>query len=352
MRTFPVFAFVLSIAVSAPARALGEPAIHSVEGSVEHGGSVSIKGDGFGRKEPAAPILWADFEKGLEPSSKGRNKSWSQIQNMVWKKNGPGGVGCAMAEDGSGTWTLRVDHKHWTEEGSLVYVYRRQRMNFMITDDSQNWKVWRMWPEKKRFPNIYIASNNGRVFVEKIGTESGFWGKCPSMPPDWVREEVMLRPSTMNVKNGYCALRYNGVEVLKGTVITRSLKAPDYMVRNYVVHAVGANFKKWRPAWNPQNRIWVDEVYADNSWARVILSDRPQLDGKGDFRLQIPERWSPTEVTVHVHAPGFKPGTTAYLFVFDHNGTGNSTGFPVTISGPVAVASGVRNPARMEERHD
>jgi hypothetical protein len=49
--------------------------------------------------------------------------------------------------------------------------------------------------------------------------------------------------------------------------------------------------------------------------------------------LTTPTVWSDTHIVTTVRAGSFITGQTAYLFVFDANGSVNSQGYPVTIGG-------------------
>jgi hypothetical protein len=332
MPSFRPHRFLLIAALFAfPARVFAAPHVAGVRGTANDGATLVVYGDGFGEKKAAAPIIFADFEKGLDPNPESRNRSWDAVQNMTWAKEGPDGKGCAKASDGSGTWTMAADHKYWSKEGEKAYIFRRQKLNFMITNDSQNWKIWRMWPKTTNYPNIYMSSNNGRVYVENVGEESGFWGSFNVQTTEWVGEEIFFQASNTGIKDGIVRYQCNGTEMCGGSVMTRSLKAPEYMERNYVVHAVAANKDRWSPSWLDTNRVWVDEVYADNAWSRVMMGDKPLKREGRKWEILVPKRWAKNEIEVLVNAGVFKPGETAYLFVFDSNNRSNETGWPVRI---------------------
>jgi len=313
------------------ATALAEPDVRSADGELTEKGKLILGGKGFGEKPSARPVLFADFEKNIDPSAGGDRKKWDLIENMEWAKEGPEGSGCARGIAGAGTWTFCVKRDAWSREGSKVYVFRRQRMNFTISDQSQNWKIWRMWPDSRSYPNIYAAAHNGRIFVENIGQESGFWGRLNVPTLDWSNEEIMFQASNLNVKDGVFWFRCNGVDLARGSVMTRSTKSDSYMARNYVVHGVTANKGKWSPPWIQSNRIWVDEVYVDTTWSRVMLGDKPLRKEGRTWEIQIPVKWTDTSIELEAHPGIFKAGQSAYVFVFDAEGNSNEVGFPVRI---------------------
>lgn len=321
-------ASILFLSISS---ALAEPNVNSADGDLTEKGKLILGGSHFGDKPHARPLVFADFNKDLNPSAGGERKEWDRIENMEWAKEGPDGSGCARGVAGAGSWTFLVKRDAWSRDGEKAYVFRRQRMNFSVTDKSQNWKIWRMWPENGSTPNIYAAAHNGRIFVENVGGESGFWGRLNVPELDWANEEIMFQASSLNVKNGVFWFRSNGVDLARGSVMTRSSKAMDYMTKNFAVHGVAANPRRWSPPWIMSNRIWVDEVYVDTVWSRVMLGDKPLRKEGRLWEIEIPVKWTDTSIELEAHPGIFKPGQTAYLFVFDAEGKSNEVGFPVRI---------------------
>src|SRR4051812_39438959 len=67
------------------------PQILSVSGGFTEGQAVQISGSSFGTKEFAKPLLYANFENGVAPSSLGRLTAWDGIQSMGVSTEGYGG---------------------------------------------------------------------------------------------------------------------------------------------------------------------------------------------------------------------------------------------------------------------
>jgi len=339
-----VLALAVSFLVVPLSPASAAPAVNGVSGTPATGQSVRISGSGFGVKSPAAPHLWADFATGIDPSPLGQKKSWAAIGNMTWAANeGYNGGGGAKASDGGGNWTLGTDAASWTADGQKSYIYKRTKANFRVTDPSQNWKIWRVWSESGK-PNIYIASNNNRAFVEYVGGDDpAFWGEFNTDSTGWVTEEIAMKASTLNTKNGQLTYRVDGVDRASGSIRTRSSAAPDQMTLNYPFHCVLANVDRWGPAWNSQNRVWADNVYVDTTWARVMIGDAATFTSCRNLDIQIPTQWTEGSVTVVANTPSFSNGARAYLYVFDKDGNVNANGYAVTIG--QGVASSNQSPA-------
>ena len=325
------------------------PFVLEVAGKARDGERLVIRGESFGEKSPAKPLVWADFRTGINPSGLGRVTRWNQIQNMEWSRacgDRPGP--CAAGKAGAGAWTLRVDADSWTAPGQRFYVFKHERMNFSVTDPSQNWKSWRMWPKDQNYPNIYAAPSNGRVYVENVGPESGFWGSFSPPAERWHTQEIIGKASSArDAKDGHLRLCVNGTEKASGSIMTCSAKAPARMTKNYVVHGVAANRGRWRPEWRESNRLWVDDVYADTSWARVLIGDQPTHVGSRHWEIQIPQQWSNSEVIVQFNQGAFKDGQQVYLYVYNKDGVTNLRGHPIRIgsgdqSGAGRLSSGKR----------
>lgn len=306
--------------------ALAQPVITGASGGVNQGSSLTITGIGFGTKNPAKPLIWADFEAGLNPTNLGIKTAWDNVQSLDQSTDCPIG-GCVKATDGSGIWTLGVDYNNWTADGQKSYIFKRQKLNFLINDESQNWKNWRMWPSGDgRVPNIYSATNIGRVYVEEMGVETGFWGNIRVETTSWITEEFIVKASTLNAKNGLLTIRYDGQDMASGTIMTRSSTTPDYMTRNYPVHGVVANTNLWTPGWNTNNRLWADDVYVDTTWSRVMVCETPIFLNCRKLAIQIPNAWSNNSITVTINRGGLSNSDFGYLYVFDSNGLVNAVG--------------------------
>ena len=342
-------ALVFFIGILSTAAAGAAVTITSITGSIVAGGTVTISGSGFGSKSPAAPMIWAPFDNNSNPSSLGRITSWSEVTGMTWTGTEGFSGGGMKSSDSTGDWTMRVDRSNWTDEGQKGYWSAKKKMNFIISsanpgdpppvDTRSNWKIWRMWPTPSNgnYPNVYAASSNGRIYVENIGTESGFWSSAIRWTTtNWVREEQIFQASSAaGVKDGTWTYRLDGQQMASGTLITRSAAAPAYMTENYVVHFVQANKSSWtNPPWSDSNAAWVDEVYVDDSWSRCMLADASTYAAVRRFNMMIPTAWASGSISAVVGSTSdVTPGATAYMYCFDSNNNVNGNGFAVTVGG-------------------
>lgn len=326
------------------AHAVAAPVITSVNGTAGQGQVLTIGVTGQGAKSPAGPYLWADFTGSLAPSTLGTQTAFDAVQNLSYTSNGGfAGTGGAVGTAGASVWTIQVNKTNWTTENQHVYEYSKVKQNFLITDASQNWKIWRLWAATLNpFPDAYAAANNGRFFVENVNTatDPGFWTDIHGFNLDttsWAfQEKIWKASSAINTKDGSFLYRVNNQDKASGSWISRSDAAPAYMVNDFPVHFVAANTSTWSPAWSGTNNVWVDELYVDITWQRVMIGDASTLSACTKLDIQVPTGWTMSGVTTVTNVTSFSNGQTAYVYVFDGNNVANTSGWPITINGTVA----------------
>ncbi|MBV9080260.1 MAG: hypothetical protein JO102_03980, partial [Elusimicrobia bacterium] len=327
-RTIAIAASLISLSIPS----MAAPSVSSVGGTISNGQSITITGSGFGVKSPAAPYLWADFSSSINPSTRGVKTSWDGVQSMTWTSNeGLNGGGAAKSSDSNGACTLEVDYNNWTNDNQHFYVYKRTKQNFLITSTTQNWKQFRMWSAGMTFPDVYFAPSNGECYVEDI-TGSGFYGSFNPSSTNWVTEEILGKASSSpGVKDGSLVFRVDGSQKTSGSLVTSNSTYPNRMSIMYPFHAVAANKGSWSPGWSSTNAVWVDNLYVDTTWARVMLGDASTYSSCQTLDVQIPTAWADGSVSVVMNVSSFSSGARAYLYVVDKDGNVNTNGYAVTI---------------------
>ena len=77
---------------------------------------------------------------------------------------------------------------------------------------------------------------------------------------------------------------------------------------------------------------WIDDVYVDNSFSRVMLCKKNTFADSGGCEMQLATSWSAGEITATVNQGSFVNGDDAYIYVVNADGEVNSIGHRVTIS--------------------
>jgi hypothetical protein len=307
-----------------------------------HGNPVTITGSGFGTKAFAAPLVWAPMDGNSDPSPLGRVTAWTDVQSMAFAAGeGYAGNGSMKATDSSGSWTAGVVASGvvWNAYGQRMYCFRRIKRNFAVTD-ALNWKIIRFWPMPMTTPDWFIQSGNSNLNVEGIdGSDTypydpgitspisgGNIAAVRGTPDVWRSEEIMMRCNTAAAVYDGQFYHYVSGSGLVGvlphvtyqtkTIRLRSSNLEPDMVLAYPVHGVRANV-----TFPSDYRYWVDDVYLDSDWARVMIGNASTYSACSFIAPQPASAWSNTSVTATLNLSGFPSGQTRYLFVIDNTNT-------------------------------
>lgn len=318
--------------------AYAAPQISTVAGNIAHGERLEITGSDFGQKSPAKPLLWAPFDGTASPSPLGIVGSWDRVQSMGYRAGeGYGGTGALGALDSSGSWVAGVTNSGvvWNAYGAKMYLFRRVKRNFEVTPDL-NWKIFRIWPASWTAPDWFIQSGNGNLEVEGVAEGSAFPYDSGIVSPIrggnlqavrgranvWRTEEILVKVNTSartsDTEFYHYVLGSGLVGVIPYTNYTeRRIKIRDAdsnadMTIVFPVHGVRANV-----TFPSSYRYWVDDVYLDTTWARVMVGDAPKLSDCTHLEVQIPYEWTASRIGVTLNLQTFPAGATPYLFVVD-----------------------------------
>jgi hypothetical protein len=313
----------------------GAPRITGIDIEPTHGATVTISGIEFGAKSPARPYLWAPFDGSAEPSSLGIVTSWTEVKNMNYAEGeGVSGSGALKASNSSGDWTARIDSSGfgWNDFGQQMYLFRKVKRNFNITDDL-NWKIIRIWASGHTTPYWTAATNNGNLSVG--GVNSGGWpysnlSAARGAAGTWRTDEILTQSNTLRDRDDAKFFHLvNGRRVAQipyTTYQTVNLRLNDgsgQMVIAYPVHGVKAN-----TTLPSDYRYWVDDVYLDTTWARVVMANAPTLADATYVDIQIPTAWAEKQIQMVANTKAWPAGEPMYLFVVNEAGVA-SEGFPI-----------------------
>lgn len=343
-------ALLLCFALALPASLSAQINISSVSGIVSDNQTITIAGTGFGTKSPAAPILWADFSSGINPSNLGQRTSWSEIQNLVRTVNLPAGAGtnCGVV----GTWDTSTGDPHYVSSFSFcitktywtkVYVFAKRYYDFEATT---NQKFFRINPNPAIGMNDFVA-------VYHKGWWTAFLSECDSDNPDRFREDdvgmnCFTKDRWMNEEfiwqyEGGSGLNANGRPGLGSGIIDYTRDGVVLQHQENIYNGVNThsdlrmldNFTPSNiPTDTPPNgsHVYMADLYADETYSRVMLGNAATLAASTHREILIPTSWSNTSISAVVNMGTFPAGSTAYLYVIDSSNTPNSSGFPVTVA--------------------
>ena len=361
------------------ARAAATPVITGVttSGGLVNGATLTITGSNFGAKTPAAPYLWADFGEGnINPSPLGQDHSWSNIQNMVYSPtggpdNGPYAQG--VPESGSGVyWTLMLSPPYnsatgtwgftWNDLGAKYYVFRKMKKNF-ATANTINWKDFRMsvhgggldwawgaWNGSMVVENLPTGVNGESVAYAAtypngatVGTQTN-----PSIVEgpinQWFSDEIVYQVnSCYTCSDGQVQWIVNGSLVGQEPInmgwINWTLHLRDSATNEDITDMSIQGVADNDASFPTTNTFGLDDIYVDNTWARVMIGNAPTWAASTVHDIEIPTAWSDSSITVSLHNDSFPNFNGAYLYVFDSNGNVNANGYPLCANCPQPVSN-------------
>ena len=367
--------------------ALATPVITGVSApnGLVNGQQLTITGSGFGAKSPAAPYLWADFEQGnLNPSPLGIDQAWANtpsasgsIDNMVYSatggpNNGPYAQG--IPQSGSGvSWAFFVHPPPvsstgawaftWNDLNAKYYIFRKMKKNF-VTANTINFKPLRMYSLFSGGVEWVWGSWNGSVEADGLQNTPNGMSACyastyvngsttgtqtsPTLTEgpinQWFTDEVVYQVnSCYSCTDGKMQWIVNGQLVgeepinmgwINWTLVLRDSPTNED-IANLSIQGVADNDASCPST----NTFGLDDIYVDNTWARVMIGNAPTWAASTVHDIEIPTAWSASSITVSLHNDSSPNFNGAYLYVFDSNGNVNANGYPLCSNCPQPVSN-------------
>ncbi len=344
------------------APALSAPSVQSESGALDHNGTVTITGSGFGAKAVAAPLVWDNA------TSKSIHDKWSG----AWPDALPGyntqyyspmrGIdpphprdtryiaGAHAANTGANTGYAVTVFKAIPVPALPYYIYASwyQRAddqwhfggdnNFKTFDYSEGGNPYAhgSWYTNYGPPNPG-STTDGAQWTLEAGTplknpdangHNVWWGKAVNpMAGEWSKVEIMVKVTDQS--DGYIHVYENGQKVVDYAGLT-----DDYGGSTRTIAVGGyARMQGYTTNWR-----YFDDVYVDTTLQHVVLADKPILSEATVIEAQVPTAWNDGSITATINLGRFTQGQTAYLIVVDATGTA-SAGLAVTAGGTAAMPS-------------
>ena len=327
--------------------------------------SVTISGLSFGTKSTAAPLYYSDFDDettGQVPTG------WIEVNS---------GVTVSETLPYSGSKSLQVVFDNPDGEFSQIKkdlgseiqdFYFTANIYFDKNDTcGAQWKSWRIssssgaYSDSEESTTTMIKNNNwwrsdtevwynNAVFITYDGGNS--YGGIDGNPGDmflidqWQRVEQFCKGSSAaSTADGFLWTRRVGragnLEEITGAITYDS----EDLKWRYLMLGQEWGQDEVAGACDGNVIVYYDNLYIDNTQARIEIGDNADYDSCTVREIQIPSAWSDTSATFTVNQGSFANGSTGYIHVIDDDG-GASTGYgPVTfVSGEsIPTASTVKN---------
>lgn len=336
-----------------PYFAWAAPAITNVSGVVSNDQGVTINGSGFGVKTQAAPVYWNNLEgetTGTLPSG--------------WTISSKPGAVVSTADKWSGTKSLYFAMKQanqtlpgWNQikrdlgASPKWYFYFKNKLKKNDDSTQFQWKSWRItsspdgyawnsedsttianndwwWDSTPRWFNASILGYNNAGAAAL--TDAWLSRSDAILLNQWqTLEEYIQMSSSPLVADGIIHTYRDGLSIVSKTdIITHDAGSNQWrymLLGQGMVGEVGATT-------GVDADIYYDDIYIDNTQARVMLCDAATWAARSNCEIQIPTAWADGSVGINVNQGKFAANSNAYLYVVDGNGNANANGYAVTFA--------------------
>jgi len=324
--------------------------------NVTNSESVTISGSGFGTKATPVPVYWNNLES-----------ETTGVNIPGWAVSSKPGAVVSSTDKWSGNKSLYFAMKTsnptpgWNQilkdmgtASNKWYFHFKVRLNKNDSNTRFQWKAWRIssssdgyaWntePTTTVFMNdlFWYDENNvgskgwnglsGATFnnggTSGNSTSVYFKRSDAILFNQWqTLEQFIQQSSGGSTADGIDRMWRDGFLVQENTSLvtgTSSSGGWRYML-------LGQNINNTLPVAGQMDMdVYFDDIYIDNTQARVMMCDSPTWAARTHCEIQLPIKWSSDSITFTVNTGSFSSGT-AYLFVVDENGA-TTDGYPVNI---------------------
>jgi len=324
-----------------------QPEIESVQGSFLHNSSMNIIGRSFGIKPNAVPLVWENHEAGRFSDDWGASMRY---RDMVISSTGE---------------ISRHSNSRYCgyDQFDMYSAYQYAECYSNVWYISFWFRLGREWEYRKKTGGDYYAGNIKTTLLwdREVGcalstcgydaktTDSGGWHCGPGgrgrdywqyrtsvsqedIWPNkgtWYSEQIVFKASTTyNSDDGIFEAWANGKRY-------HSDHDADLYGQGGNIYVLDAGWTDawWNPGYSPPTvYIYYDDVYIDNTIARVVIGDSSDFGNCTHQEIQIGTTWSDSSITITVNRGSFADGEKVYLFVVDADGSVSKGYGPIIIN--------------------
>lgn len=338
-------------AVALPCVTQAVPSISSTSGIFAEGNTVTINGSGFGTSGPNI-VLFDNFEGGTNGQTIKTGTGSATIGQWT---NGQGTRYYTNSTKVSGHLAFQADHTYGWSHGvnaSLptpvtqgqeifatwwLYIPAGDRLPGESGcaacpnggEDGINWKqVWIMQDTSK--DDLVVPTMLGTTNWNINGNNSPYshWLSTSFTKGRWTRYMVWMKVGYANDGNvHFWDLTDSGpVQKINDNNVSVLNNGGSFLW--YKLNPFGRQCCNCHPTF--------DDVYVatgTNTRARIEIGNQPTYNASTKLAISTVTSWSNTNITFTFRQGSFTNGEQAYLFVFDGNGQGSTTGLPFIVAG-------------------
>jgi hypothetical protein len=339
MRTLAMMLVGLLVVSNAEAATLT-----GVNGHVVHGATVVIAGTSFGAKggsDPNKPLLWADFETSINPTPLGIVTSWDLVESLS-RTSAATQYGLST-NNVVGTWPGGGQSASFgfsiLRHVSKVYMAGKRR-NTDMTYGGTGYKFFRIWAPGTSVDIVASTSGNGTTGGVALDESCipGGQNQNVTLPVNtWRMDEFLWKEattgncSTQGTTGGYFQYIQNGASKMLWNNTFPTSTAAQFGSSNAGIRVMD-NFVSFQDALPGGAQVLMDDLYLDDTWARVMIGNASTFAASTVREVQIPMAWADGSITIQVNRGSFGASASAYLYVIDSTNT-PSAGLPITFGG-------------------
>ncbi|MBI5193533.1 MAG: hypothetical protein HZA08_08855 [Nitrospirae bacterium] len=308
-------------------QAVAQPNITNVSGTVSQSATVTVTGSGFGTKALGSPLWWDDAETGTVSANYN-----SVIGNNIYSA-GSGQFSSNSTRylqfESFNNYTIRWASKPvgTTLNRTIAFFKWRWDPNFTFNTSggTGNEKIF-MWGDNwdGAAPNIGLCTRHEfqKIYLCNVSPETS-WGNFTAVAGQWYDFKVILDIDYNGTygSNGSASIYVDNVLISSGTGISFSATNDPGVQEPHIGGWVGSSSGR------AGDITYADNIYIDNTWARIEIGNASTLSASTIREVQIPSAWTDTSITITVNQGSFNNLDNVYLYVFDANGNVNAKGY-------------------------
>jgi hypothetical protein len=304
-----------------------------------------LSGTSFRNKSRIPPLLWDNFEGGSNGTPLSQSANWTAYQSDGGYYNNTQAYSGSLSaynyvnSEGGAYGGFNTSYHSFTatDQVYITYIFRYDgtgskygvgKMSRITSSPNAGGGGVYHGTGDTGFSNLnFYYGGSGYLHYNNSSGETQV-GYVSTGENIWLRAEMYKKLSTAGESDGKIFLNVIG----KGTksdlsAMTRAA-GETFQLDTVLLGLMYANIGNFGGA--ASMKMWIDDVYIDNTQARVELGNNPVFANCTHREIQIPTAWSDTEITVQFNQGTFQVGDQAYLFVIDEDGNA-SAGYPIVI---------------------
>ncbi len=319
--------------------------IPKITGVTTSGQTIAVSGSGFGTKPTAAPIKFDNFDNGTNGSAlSSRDPSWKVYNNNAH------GVNYSNAVVHSGALSVGTHIANGESFNTNYYTYPQASTEMFISywwrtangdlNDHTIIKMTRInsseaaggggvynGPGNTSLGGTYdLARNAGPYCAYNNGVTGEAILKYFKEPPlnSWIKVEMYKKLSTPGSTNGVMECNFVGTDYAIDSAAMTRAAGYSFLLNTVLLGTMDG------AAQTHDYDIYIDDMYIDNSRARVEIGNSPAWLRCTKLEIQVPTQWADGQVACKLNMGAFTGSEPLYLYVVDANGAVNAIGFPLS----------------------